>query len=214
MARWGRVFPRPWGSRSGRTDAVQPMKPYDDYINLLPRMPKRGLDRGTLWLAAGALFFVAWSAFFGTALLTRGALHSQLAALTVQREGLKRQADAIRAEIGLSIAPGASLEKVALIQTLLSQRVQWSQVFYQFSRIVPAGLWFDSLEGTADGTPQIRIRGGAYDYTTITSFLMAMAQSGYFDKPQLLGAQQAVMNGREVVDFDIVCGVGVSQEAR
>ena len=88
-----------------------------------------------------------------------------------------------------------------------THRVLWSEVFKQFSRIVPGGMWFDNLEGSVAERAEIRIMGGAFNYLSVAEFMLAIEDSAYFDKPQLLYAKRAMVQGQEVIGFEIVCGI-------
>jgi hypothetical protein len=68
-------------------------------------------------------------------------------------------------------------------------------------------LWFDSLEGTASERAEIRIRGGAFNYLSVAEFMLVMEKSGYFENPQLAYAQKAVVQGQDVIGFEIICGI-------
>jgi Tfp pilus assembly protein PilN len=190
------------------------MKKVKDYINLLPpeeKAPRRVVNK----MALGAVLFVlVWVAVFGWQAKQYMDLRSTLASRTMKKEALQQQIASIFKDLGILLPPGTSPEKAWLIQSLLSERVLWSEVFKQFAMIVPQGLWFDSLEGTSTGKAEIKIRGGAFNYPTVSAFLLAMEKSPYFDKPQLLFAQKAVVQGRETVGFEIVCGIKKVQRAQ
>lgn len=190
------------------------MKPLKDYINLLPREEKRRSLAANAWTAVVALFVLAWIVLFAAELVERRALLEKQAALAAQKQGLYRQLLALQKDLGISSPTGTNLDKVSLIKALLGERVLWSEVFRQFSRIVPQGLWFDSLEGNAAGRAAIKIRGGAFNYATVSGFMLGMEQSGYFEKPQLIYAQKAVVQGREVVAFEVISGIKRAEEAR
>jgi Tfp pilus assembly protein PilN len=183
------------------------MQATKDYINLLPREEKRRSLAVNVWTASAVLFVLAWVVLFATGLVERRALQEKQAVLSAQKQGLYRQLLALQKDLGISSAAGTNLDKVSLIKALLGERVLWSEVFRQFSRIVPQGLWFDSLEGNTSGRAAIKIRGGAFNYTTVSEFLRGMDQSGYFETPQLIFAQKAVVQGREVVAFEVISGV-------
>jgi Tfp pilus assembly protein PilN len=121
------------------------------------------------------------------------------------------QVTTLQQELGIAGPAGPNSEKASLIKNLLGERVLWSQVFKQFSRMVPIGMWFDSLEGTAALKAEIKIKGGAVSYQTISDFMLAMERSSYFEKPQLTFAQKAVVQGRDVIGFEIVCGIKKAQ---
>ncbi len=185
-----------------------------DYINLLPRETKRTFSAANTWQLVTILFVLCWLVVFGLQLKQRWGLQAKLSALTAKKQALSREVASIRTELGVTVAPGSTPEKAALIQSLLKERVQWSEVFKQFSRVVPRGLWFDNLEGSTAGKAEIRIRGGSFNYQTIADFMLAMEQSSYFEKPQLLFAQKSVIQGRDVIGFEIICGVKRKQGAR
>ena len=178
-----------------------------EYINLLPREAKRAALAVGAWQIITVLFVLIWLAAFGLQLKQRGDLQARLGSLTAKKQALDQQVAAVRKELGLTGAPGSNPQSAVLIQSLLKERVLWSEVFKQFSRIVPRGLWFDNLEGSTVGKAEIRIRGGSFNYVTIADFMHAMEQSSYFDKPQLLFAQKSVVQGNEIIGFEIICGV-------
>jgi Tfp pilus assembly protein PilN len=191
----------------------QHMKAVKDYINLLPQEEKKAAPFATWGVLLTLVFLLAWLGMFGWQAKQQVDLQKRLAALTAQKESLRRQGDVLRKELG--IAPGSTaLGKAALIQSLLEERVLWSGVFKQFSLIVPKGLWFDSLEGNTAGRAEIKIRGGAFSYSAITEFMVSMEKSGYFDFPQLSYAQKAVTQGQDVVGFEIISGIKKTQGAR
>jgi Tfp pilus assembly protein PilN len=190
------------------------MKKTKDYINLLPPKRKKPGRAVNPWWIAVPLFVLVWTALFGLKYAELRGARAELAAAAARKSGLEQQLALIRAELGLTAAPGSPADNAALIRRLLKERVLWSDVFQQFSRIIPQGVWFDSLEGSSSGAPEIRIRGGAFHYGSIADFMLAMEQSGYFDKPQLLSAQNSVVQGREVIGFSILCGVTKPREAQ
>ncbi len=187
------------------------MKTTKEYINLLPPKEKKPAKALSPWLIAGTLFVLLWIVQFGLKAKQWLDLQATLKSLTPQKQVLEQQVAAIRKELGLTAVPGANPEQAALIQSLLKERVLWSEVFQQFSHIIPRGVWFDSLEGSSVGAAEIRIRGGAFNYRPISDFMLAMEQSGYFDKPELLFAQKATIQGRDIVQFEIHCFVKKSQ---
>ncbi len=188
------------------------MKTTKEYINLLPSKVKKPAKALSPWLVAGTLFALVWLVLFGFKAKQWMDLQDRLQSLMPQKQMLEQQLAAIRTELGLTTAStGTNTDQVALIQSLLKERVLWSEVFQQFSRIIPRGVWFDSLEGSSVGEAEIKIRGGAYNYRLISDFMLAMEQSGYFEKPELVFAQKSMVQGRDMVGFEIHCGVKKSQ---
>jgi Tfp pilus assembly protein PilN len=187
------------------------MKTAKEYINLLPSKEKKPANATRPWLVAGTLFVLVWLVLFGLKAKQWINLQARLESLMPQKQALEQQLTASRADLGLTTASGGGAEQIALIQSLLKERVLWSEVFQQFSRIIPRGIWFDSLEGSSIGEAEIKIRGGAFNYRLISDFMLAMEQTGYFEKPELVFAQKATLQGREIVDFEIHCGVKKSQ---
>lgn len=190
------------------------MKKKKDYINLLPpeeKKPGRVVSMGSLFTA---LFVLAWLVVLGLQMKQLLVLRSRLSTLTVKKELLQQELTALHKELGITLPAGVNPEKQAVIQTILSERVLWSEVFKQFAMMVPKGLWFDSLEGSAAGKAEIKVRGGAFNYLSVAEFMLAMEKSSYFEKPQLMFAQKAVVQGRDVVAFEIVCGIKKAPGAR
>jgi Tfp pilus assembly protein PilN len=165
------------------------------------------------WSLTVAAFVLVWLVLFGLKYQQNQNLRSRLDLLAMQKQAIEQQLTALQKELGLS-AGGMSPVKAALIQNLLGERVLWSEVFKQFSKTVPRGLWFDSLEGSSAGKPEIKIRGGAFSYALVSEFMLAMEHSAYFEKPDLSFAQKTTMHGRDVVTFEIVCGIRKSPGAR
>lgn len=178
-----------------------------DHINLLPREEKSasgGMNTGILLLILCALL---WLGVFGWQAKQAWGLKRQVTELTLKKQALFGQLEAIQKELGLTVPAGTSPETAALIHNLLGERVLWSEVFKQFARIVPKGLWFDGLEGSTGSRAEIKIKGGAFSYLSVAEFMLAMEKSGYFEKPQLLYAQKAAVQGQDVIGFEILCGI-------
>jgi Tfp pilus assembly protein PilN len=190
------------------------MKKTKDYINLLPPEEKKPRRIASTWSVFAAVFVLAWLVIFGMQMKQFLGLRQQLITLGVKKQALQQQLAAIHKELGITLPAGMSPEKAAVIESILSERVRWSEVFNQFALMVPKGLWFDSLEGSTAGKAEIKIRGGAFSYLSVAEFMLSMEKSPYFDKPQLLSAQKAVVQGRDVVAFEISCGIKKVQEAR
>ncbi len=183
------------------------MKRKKDYINLLPpekKKAKRTFSRITI---GAGLFILAWLVVFGWQAKHISDLRSSERSLAAKKQTLQQQLAFMYQDFGIALPAGTSPEKAWLIQNLLSERVLWSEVFKQFSLIVPRGLWFDNLEGSAAGKAEIKIRGGALTYRTVSEFMQAMEKSPYFEKPQLIFAQKTALQGQEVIGFEIVSGV-------
>jgi Tfp pilus assembly protein PilN len=189
------------------------MKSAKDYINLLPQEEKKPSPLATRGVLLTLLFLLVWLGLFGWQAKQQVDLKKRMATLTAQKQSLQQQGDVLRKELGIT-AGSTALGKAALIQSLLEERVLWSSVFKQFSRIVPKGMWFDSLEGNTTGKAEIKIRGGAFNYVAITEFMVSMEKTGYFDFPQLSYAQKAVTQGQDVVGFEIISGIKKTQRAR
>jgi Tfp pilus assembly protein PilN len=184
-----------------------------DYINLLPREEKKASLVMTQGGLLAVLFLLVWLGLFGWQVKRQWEADRRLATLQGQRQELQQQANAMLKELGITAA-GSVPERAALIKSLLDERVLWSEVFKQFSQIVPKGLWFDGLEGNTTGKVEIRIKGGAFTYLAVAEFMSAMDRSGYFANPHLSYAQKAVIQGQEVVGFEIVSGIRKKQGAQ
>jgi Tfp pilus assembly protein PilN len=190
------------------------MKPAKDYINLLPQEEKKPAFIATWGVLLTLLFFLVWLVLFGGQAWRYHLLQKRLAALNTQKQALQQQADGLRKELAIVSPTGMTRDKAALIHDILKERVLWSKVFKQLSLIVPNGLWFDYLEGVSDDKAEIRIKGGSFSYLSIADFMRSMEKSGYFLDPQLSYAQKAVVQGQDVVGFEIICGMKKSQGAQ
>lgn len=181
------------------------MKAGKDDINLLPREEKDP-GSGTPWLmiALPVIFILGWAGAFGWQTSEVLGLKKQENALSVRKETLLRDTETLAREIGAA-ATDNDQQKAALINSLLQERVLWSEVFKQFSLIVPKGLWFDNVEGGTTGKAEIRIKGGAFNYLSVAEMMLAMEKSAYFEKPQLIYAQKAMVQGQDVIGFEILC---------
>jgi len=185
-----------------------------DYINLLPRVERARIQLDVGWVLPVALFLFAWLLLFGLQWKQQARLHGQLAQLAQKKQGIQGDLLALQKELGIDSPMDVSREKKALVTSLLKERVVWSEVFRQFSRIVPKGMWFDSVEGTATDRAEIKIRGGSMNYLSISDFMLSMEKTGYFKTPQLVYAQKTVINGQDVVGFEIIAAVTKGQGAR
>ena len=190
------------------------MKMVKDYINLLPGEEKRSARAGDMGKILIVIFTLAWAGAFGWQgrLMWNDTQHMN--SLAWKKQALLQQLNAMYKELGITAPTQVSQQKSALIYSLLGERVLWSQVFKQFSRTVPKGLWFDNLEGSTAGRAEIRIKGGAINYLAVAEFMLAMEKSNYFERPQLLYAQKAAVQGQDVIGFEIICGIKKGVEVR
>lgn len=189
------------------------MKPAKDYINLLPQEAKKPSLFATWGVLLALVFVLVWLGLFGRQVWQYRALQNRLNSLNAQKQELQQQADALRKELAVVSPSGMTRDKAALIQDVLKERVLWSEVFKQLSLIVPNGLWFDFLEGISEGKAEIKIKGGAFSYLSIADFMLSMEKSGYLEDPQLSYAQKTVVQGQDVVGFEIICGMKKEQGA-
>jgi Tfp pilus assembly protein PilN len=176
-----------------------------DYINLLPKRKKQRLPRAGRWTLSALLFVLAWSLVLGVEGIELYRFRSKAAALETTKQARLQELNLLYKELGIIGSEEMSRETSAIITSLMSERVLWSRVFREFSRIVPQGLWFDSVEGTAAERAEIKIRGAAFSYLTISEFLRSMETTGFFRSPQLMFAQKAVHQGHDVIAFEILC---------
>jgi Tfp pilus assembly protein PilN len=190
------------------------MKSAKDYINLLPQEEKKPFSFERWGVLLVLLFILVWLGLFGRQVWQYRLLKNRITILSAQKQAIQVQADALRRELAVVSPSGMTRDKAALIQDILQERVLWSEVFKQLSRIVPTGLWFDYLEGIADSKAEIKIKGGAFNYISIADFMASMEKSGYFEHPQLAYAQKAVVQGQDIVGFEIICGMKRAQGAR
>lgn len=187
------------------------MKTAKEYINLLPRKEKQPVQPMNALLVGAALFLLVWIGLFGLKAIQLRRLSADLSSRELQQHHLEQELADLSNKLGLTPEQGSSLNKPALVQRLLKERVLWSQVFQQFSRIVPQGVWFDTLEGSSIGDAKVQIRGDAFDYRLISDFMLGMEHSGYFEKPELVFAQKALVQDHDVIEFEIHCCVKKSQ---
>jgi Tfp pilus assembly protein PilN len=183
------------------------MSSVKDYINLLPHKANKPALVVNRWGLAAIVVTLVWLGLFGWQMKRHAEADHRLAAVQGQQQALQQQANVVLKELGLTAAAGSSAERAALVQTLLDDRVLWSEVFKQFSQIVPKGLWFDGLEGTTTGKVEIRIKGGAFTYLAVAEFMTAMERSGYFANPQLSYAQKIMVQDQEIIGFEIISGI-------
>lgn len=185
-----------------------------DYINLLPGEEKRSTRSAGMGKILIVIFTLAWAGAFGWQGWLMWTDRQHMTSLAWKKQALLQQLNAIYKELGITAPTHVSQQKSALIYSLLGERVLWSQVFKEFSRTVPKGLWFDNLEGSTAGRAEIRIKGGAINYLAVAEFMLAMEKSNYFERPQLLYAQKAAMQGQDVIGFEIICGIKKGVEVR
>jgi Tfp pilus assembly protein PilN len=190
------------------------MKMVKDYINLLPREDKKAADSGGTTKILLIIFVLAWGGVFGWQGKQAWDIKEHMTTIAWQKHALLQQLDAMYKELGITAPTGTDQQKSAIIYTLLGERVLWSEVFKQFSRTVPKGLWFDNLEGSTAGRAEIKIKGGAFNYLSVAEFMLAMEKSNYFERPQLLYAQKNVVQGQDVIGFEIICGIKKGGEVR
>ena len=171
-----------------------------DYINLLPREEEKPFP---VMATAIALFMLAWLAIFGLQLKRAWELRKEQSSLSAKKQILQRDFAGLQKELGPTVF--GMIQEKDIIHTLLVERVLWSEAFKHFSLIVPAGVWFDSLEGNSSGKTKIKITGGALNYVTLGQFMAALESSGYFMNPQLRYVRRTTLKGRDTVSYEITC---------
>ncbi len=192
------------------------MKMVKDYINLLPREDKKAGGPAGVTKILLIIFALVWGGAFSWQGKQAWDLKKHMTSIAWKKQALLQQLDAMYKELGITAPAGAGMaqQKSAIIYSLLGERVLWSEVFKQFSRTVPKGLWFDNLEGSTAGRAEIKIKGGAFNYLSVAEFMLAMEKSNYFERPQLLYAQKNVVQGQDVIGFEITCGIKKGSEVR
>ncbi len=181
------------------------MKIVKDQINLLPIEEKRDspfLKNGYL---LGIVVLLGWIAAFGVQFKREWDVKQELVSLTEQKQKLFPELSRLEKEFGPASDLAKKRQKEALVEDFLTERVLWSEVFKQFSRLVPKGLWFDNLEGSSSGKTEIKIKGGALNYSALSQFMLSLEASGYFINPQLRFAQKVTVKGRDLVNYEILC---------
>ncbi|GAW94140.1 PilN domain-containing protein [Calderihabitans maritimus] len=170
-----------------------------DTINLLPAELRRRQEidwKRVGWLAGIAvLLFVLVSAYL-VFLLTWWSNERQLKRLELELDGLRPkvlQVQKMQQEIK------DLEEKVASLEEILKNRIQWNRLLSEINERMPEDLWITEM--TADEKGVIIIKGKASSLTSVGVFIFQLKQIPYFNYVGLVSGEEKAAEA--VVEYEI-----------
>ncbi len=121
-------------------------------------------------------------------------LKREVDAILQQRQQLEQQMAALT-QVTL---PGEEAQRFLTEEAILKERVAWSRVLVEVSRVVPEGVWITGLEN--DATQGVRFDGFAASYQKVTDLMASLEVSPLFQDVLLDFSRQ---NPERRVDFSI-----------
>ena len=106
-------------------------------------------------------------------------------------------------------------KRLAVISSLLEDRVYWSEILRNTTHRIPDGIWLTSLStndlGKGSGKPPaestggkgVKFNGTALSNSAIAAFVFALENSSDFGNVVLAYSQKNEFQGRDLYDFEI-----------
>jgi Tfp pilus assembly protein PilN len=163
--------------------------------DLLEGTAKAKSPRKKQWIGAsfGALF-VLLVVFYIQDEKKQILLKREVDTILQQRQQLQQQ----MAALASAALPGEEAQRFLTEGALLKERVAWSGVLVEVSKVVPEGVWITGLENNA--TQGVRFDGFAVSYQKVTDLMSALEASPMFQDVLLDFSRQ---NPERRVDFSI-----------
>ncbi len=156
----------------------------------------------------------ATAVLIGSILLLSGGLYFQnekrLILLKGEVDGILRQREALQQQVAALTSSGATKEppppeeKPSLTpRMILKERIVWSKVLMEVSRIVPEGAWMTTFDHNTTGG--IRFDGFAVSQQKVTDLIASLEQSPLFQDVTLDFSRQNSTEGatENMIDFSI-----------
>ncbi|WP_168062676.1 PilN domain-containing protein [Candidatus Manganitrophus noduliformans] len=161
--------------------------------DLLEGAAQARTPRKKQWAVASAgIFLVLFILFYIQEEKKQILLKREVDAILQQRQQLEQQMAAL-APGTLSRGEGALTE-----EAILKERIAWSRVLVEVSRVVPEGVWITGFENNAG--EGVRFDGFAVSYQKVTDLLSSLEASRMFQDVLLDFSRQ---NTERKVDFSI-----------
>lgn len=170
-------------------------------INLLPhREEKRKAQRQQFFALSGLIVVLA--------ILIAVLVHGVIAGYIGQQEGknefLKREIAALDKEIDeikrLKEQTSALLTRKGVIESLQNSRAETVQMFNEFARQVPAGIYLKSLRQTGN---RIGISGYAQSNARVSTLMRNLEASPLFERPDLVEIKAVSLGNRRYAEFSL-----------
>ena len=106
-------------------------------------------------------------------------------------------------------------KRLAVISSLLEDRVYWSEILRNTTHRIPDGIWLTSLStndlakvsgkppAESTGSKGVKFNGTALSNSTIAAFVFALENSRDFGNVVLAYSQKNEFQGRDLYDFEI-----------
>ncbi|TAK07769.1 MAG: hypothetical protein EPO39_05860 [Candidatus Manganitrophaceae bacterium] len=122
-------------------------------------------------------------------------LKREVDAILQQRQQLEQQ----MASLGVLSGEKNGAGRLLTVEAILKERIAWSRVLVEVSRVVPEGVWITALENSAE--KGVRLDGFALSYPKVTDLMSSLEVSPLFQDVLLDFSRQN--SGERRVDFSI-----------
>lgn len=147
------------------------------------------------WVGAlVGVFFVFLLVFYVQDEKKQSLLKREVDAILQQREQLQQQ----MAALSTMTLSGEKIHSFLTEEALMKERVAWSRVLIEVSRVVPEGVWITGLENNVGEA--VRFDGFAVSYQKVTELMSLLEASSMFQDVFLDFSRQ---NPERKVDFSI-----------
>lgn len=82
--------------------------------------------------------------------------------------------------------------RIMFIRSVLGKKTYWSEVFREFSHLIPEGLWLTGFTSVyVEGARRLVLKGEATSANKVAGFLLSVEQSPLFGKATLIFSEVA-----------------------
>lgn len=163
--------------------------------DLLDGTAKAKRPRKKEWIVASVgVFFLLVVLFYVRDEKKQILLKREVDAIMQQRQELKQQ----MAALASATLAGEEAQRFLTEEAILKERVAWSSVLVEVSRVVPEGVWITGFENNA--AQGVRFDGFAASYQKVTDLMASLETSPLFQDVLLDFSRQ---NPERRVDFSI-----------
>jgi|GEM_PF-3145435 len=126
-------------------------------------------------------------------------LKREVDAIIQQRQQLQQQMDTLTSAGLLAGGKSGETGRPLTAEEILKERIAWSKVLVEVSRVVPEGVWITAFENNA--TKGVRLDGFALSYQKVTDLISSLEASPLFQDVLLDFSRQNTNERR--IDFSV-----------
>lgn len=150
------------------------------------------------------IFLLLIIAVAGLYFYQKKAMDEERQLLSVAQEEKSKLQDVSSKLIELQKQKESYDRKIALINSLKSQRDLAVRIMDELSRVLPEWVW---LNDVTFGSKNVQIRGNALSNNLIADYISSLENSPYFENVNLIASTQRTQGNDQFLEFSLTAGV-------